>query len=111
MDSLHSSEMFLGNFLHCLFFQPLSGMCKDGIQPSFILMKQRDLSLHFCSFIFSPDDLDDDEELLKLSKMSVQSRVPQHSYSCRPMDIHTATVGNTPESEPCLGFPRICSTR
>lgn len=59
------------------------------------------------SFICSPDDLDDDEELLELSKMSVQSSIPQQSCSSRPMDIHTATVENhlnPPSPNPSQAF-------
>ncbi|XP_071399758.1 probable ubiquitin carboxyl-terminal hydrolase MINDY-4 [Centroberyx affinis] len=36
------------------------------------------------------DDIDDDEELRELSKVSFQTSVPKQSYASRPMDQHTA---------------------
>ncbi|KAM6939406.1 putative ubiquitin carboxyl-terminal hydrolase MINDY-4 isoform 1-T1 [Lycodopsis pacificus] len=36
------------------------------------------------------DDLDDDEDLRELSKVSFQRTVAEHSYAGRPMDQHTA---------------------
>lgn len=42
-----------------------------------------------------PDDIDDDDEDLQdLSKVSFQRTIAEHSYPGRPMDQHTATVGD-----------------
>ncbi|XP_035508564.1 probable ubiquitin carboxyl-terminal hydrolase MINDY-4 isoform X1 [Morone saxatilis] len=37
------------------------------------------------------DDIDDDDELRELSKVSFQRTITEHSYAGRPMDQHTAT--------------------
>ncbi|KAM4629826.1 putative ubiquitin carboxyl-terminal hydrolase MINDY-4 [Polymixia lowei] len=44
--------------------------------------------LHVSEMIL--DDIDYDEELQELSKMSFQASVPQHSYESRPMNLLTA---------------------
>lgn len=42
-----------------------------------------------------PDDICDDDILQELSQVSLQRTVADHSYDGRPMDQHTAMVGDT----------------
>lgn len=39
-----------------------------------------------------PDDIDDDDDLRDLSRVSFQRTITEHSYAGRPMDQHTAIV-------------------
>jgi len=47
----------------------------------------------WCIYQF-PDDIDDEEDLRELSKVSFQRTVAERSFAGGPMDQHTAVVGD-----------------
>lgn len=83
------------------------GCVWDGFRYVLCIYKKRLilLSLLFliCCLVFVqadgvlnqfPDDVDDDDDLREFSKVSFQRTIAEHSIAGRPMNQHTAVVGD-----------------